>query len=654
MLTSNLKVMKSLNIKSITLLFALLCLVTVNSCKKVENFLDKAPGVDLTEEKIFSSVAQMDKFLATIYRYGIHSQFAYREIATLSTVTPTPGEQIYHPTSDWTDESDLNEQGFGAAIRWNNGTMSPIEVFSHGDNRYYLRWVALRQIAVMLKNIDKVPDITTAYKNQVTAEVKTIRALLYLEMVKYYGGVPIVTQPFEPGVQVVAPRNSIEECFNFIVQQCDEAIASGGLPLAQNISASLKGRISDMVPYAIKSKALLYAASSMYNSATPYLSMTNPADNKLVCYGNYDVKRWEAAADAALTALNRAAVNDIALVFDPNNRYGRYPGDHTIQNDPTSPIVPLGTKPIRGNYEASWSIHNNSEIILNYQFGNAPSNYNNAPFVYIAPTSTLGPSWSGLAVLMNHVRKYERLDGSIQTWPQTGTNLAAKVRELDPRYKQSLIYNNGFYSDLQPIFELSVQAVGSTGKNSIGHWMRKMLPDNIRPVAGAPNIAPLDIIFRLNELYLNYAEAKNEADAAAAGAQFGTSLSAAALNNTVRTPNIYDAVNVIRARSGMPRLPQLSQAQFRERVRNERAIELAFDDHRFWDIRRWQIAEEEGVMRGRMEGMRINRAGGTSPNFTYNWELYQHEPRTFRKEMYLHPFPLSEVEKGGLKQNPGW
>ena len=70
-------------------------------------------------------------------------------------------------------------------------------------------------------------------------------------------------------------------------------------------------------------------------------------------------------------------------------------------------------------------------------------------------------------------------------------------------------------------------------------------------------------------------------------------------------PAAYDAVNAIRARSGMPPLAGLSKEAFRERVRNERAVELAFEDHRFWDIRRWLIAEEEGVMKGNMYGLRI-------------------------------------------------
>jgi hypothetical protein len=138
-------------------------------------------------------------------------------------------------------------------------------------------------------------------------------------------------------------------------------------------------------------------------------------------------------------------------------------------------------------------------------------------------------------------------------------------------------------------------------------------------------------LYRLNEFYLNYAEALNEFNGPTAEA--------------------YAAVNAIRTRSGMPDLPEgLSKDQFRTRVRNERDVELAFEDHRFWDIRRWLIAEEEGVMKGAMYGLRITKVNAT----TFSWVPYVFENRSFNKNMYLHPYDLAEVLKGNLVQNPGW
>ena len=102
----------------------------------------------------------------------------------------------------------------------------------------------------------------------------------------------------------------------------------------------------------------------------------------------------------------------------------------------------------------------------------------------------------------------------------------------------------------------------------------------------------------------------------------------------------------------MPDLPVgLSKGQFRERVRNERAIELAFEDHRFWDIRRWMIAENEGVMNGKMYGIKIYKIDGSNE---FRYEPYVFETRTWTRKLYLHPFSTNEINKQYLIQNPGY
>ena len=157
--------------------------------------------------------------------------------------------------------------------------------------------------------------------------------------------------------------------------------------------------------------------------------------------------------------------------------------------------------------------------------------------------------------------------------------------------------------------------------------MIKHIPEAL----GSGNVVPSIALFRLNEFYLNYAEALNEFEGPVADA--------------------YAKVNAIRLRSGMPAFPAgLSKAQFRTRLQNERDIELAFEDHRFWDIRRWLIAENDGVMKGDMYGIKITRVNAT----TFSWVPYVFETRSFLKRMYLHPYDLTEVLKGDLIQNPGW
>ena len=606
---------------------------TNNSCKKdITKFLEKAPGVDVSENTIFTSGEQLDIFLATIYRFGLPSILAYRD-NTLSATAPISATSVAHPISSSSDESDASEATFITANFWNEGAILPDNIIAREDYRFHTRFIALRQIAIMLKRINEVPDISEAYKNQVIAEVKSIRAFIYFEKVKRYGGMPIITDTFEPGVPVQIPRNSLEENINFIIKDCNEAIASNALPAQQ--TPALAGRITRLVPYAIKSKTLLYAASPLFNTATPYLPMNNTADNKFVCYTNFDRNRWKLAADAAKDVLDQAVLANVRLINDPANTRGRYPN---IDTDPTAgnAIFALGKVPVPGNYERAWSDYNNSEIILTFQ-GYRAADWNNAPWTFIVPRST-GGFWCGLSVTLNHVSKYEKLDGTPQTWEAGGgTNLIAKYRELDPRFKQSIAYTTSYFTAVHPnmsIFTGGAQGGTAAAPNPGGNWMRKIIPLNIREGGLMPRTLPNDIILRLNEFHLNYAEALNEFAGPNAEA--------------------YAAVNIIRARSGMPNLPaNLSQKQFQDRVRNERAVELAFDSHRFWDVRRWLIAEEEGVMRGSMRGLRITQSG-TAPNFLYSWVPFTFETRTFNKNLYLHPLPLAEVLKGQYVQNPGW
>lgn len=132
-------------------------------------------------------------------------------------------------------------------------------------------------------------------------------------------------------------------------------------------------------------------------------------------------------------------------------------------------------------------------------------------------------------------------------------------------------------------------------------------------------------------MYLNYAEALNE-------------------SLPVPSTEVYNAVNAVRKRSGMPALPQgLSQTAMRQRIKNERAIELAFEEHRWWDVRRWK--DGETYFNGPMYEMEITKNSDNS--YTYNKVVF--EDRIFTDKMNLYPIPKSDMDKNPLyQQNPGW
>lgn len=602
--------------KLATGLFSALLLFSVSCRKPLSEFLDKAPGVDVTEDIVFSKRANVEAYVSTLYQYGIVSiLYPNTGNTNYSTImgNPTTGaaSNIWGTTSSATDEGE-SAAAFVQWHVWNAAGITPANIIANEDSRYWMRWKAIRIACILLERVDEVPDADAAYKAQVKGEAKFMRALENFESLKRYGGFPIVTKRFVNFDDAKIPRNTVEECVNAIVKDCDEA--AGTLPLSY--PSAMRGRASRLAALALKSRTLLYAASPLFNTATPYLSMTNAADNKLICYGNFDNNRWKLAADAAKAVLDEAASAGVALIDVPANR------------DPTVANV------ANGNYRVAWEKLDNSEIIIADKTLPAAGRFTHPWYSLVPPV--FNSFWTGNAINFNFQKKYEvKATGLPQVWDAAGgPDLLAKYDQLDPRFKQSICYVGSRWSATYPIAE-TWQGGNHVANCPGGAWMKKHFPDAEESGSLPPSIA----LFRLNEFYLNYAEAQNEFAGADVSSATGPSL----------TPR--EAVNVIRTRSAMPGLAAgLSQTAFRTRVRQERDIELAFEEHRFWDIRRWLIGEQEGVMTGAMYGLKITRVNAT----TFSWIPYVFETRTFLKKMYLHPYDQTEVLKGLLVQNPGW
>jgi len=557
------------------ILAIVLATITTSCENSFGNFLDKAPGVDVTEDTIFTSKAQVETFVASAYYWGMHTDLALIDERDGSDGSISAACEEAEDACPW----------HWVHSKWNNGGMSSSV---QADWRWNSRWRAIRIVNILIERIYNVPT-DAAYRSQVEGEAKFIRALNYFEMFKHYGGVSIIDHRFQLGENLLVQRSTLQQTLDFILKDCDDAIKF----LPATYEPLYRGRATKLAALALKSKALLFAASPQFNTDKPVLEL--PGHNDLICFGSYDANRWQLAADAAKAAIEAVPSSGFHLITDQG---------------------------IDKNYKYVWEHFDNAEIIL------ADKKARTMRFNLFLPPSMLGEM--GNTLTLNFQKYYEKKDGTPQTWDMNGGNdLNKKYDELDPRFKQSIAYNGSYWSPKYPLVVTTTEPVGRDLTNCFGGaWIHKPAPDAYEVYSIPGNWA----IFKVNELYLNYAEALNEAQGPVKEA--------------------YDAVQIIRARSGMPPFADgLSKEQFRTKLRNERAIELFFDGHRIFDERRWLISDTEGLMKGNMWGIKIYAITGSSE---FRYKPYVFSVRTFYPRMYLHPFMQNEVDKGYLIQNPGY
>jgi starch-binding outer membrane protein, SusD/RagB family len=460
------------------------------------------------------------------------------------------------------------------------------------DNQWNFNYTGIRRANDFLLNVlPNIPD--KLFKSQQTidmlaGQVYFLRALFHFELLKRYGGIPIVTEIFDANSGIDIPRNTYDECIDFIVSECDKAASL--LPTEYSDKENDFGRITKGASYALKSRALLYAASQFFN---------DPAENK-ESYEHrvYNDLGWEEAA--------KAAHDVIAL-----DVYSLYPDYGLFFN----------------------TLQGNEEIILSRM--EAASNFiemANGPSGYTGGRGGTGPS-------LNLVEAYDMADGSKFDWnyPQMAENPFAN---RDPRFYASILFNGvQWMGETVDTYE-GGDDMDDINSTRTGFYMKKFLSEEARWFGGTTGTAyhcfPL---IRYAEILLNYAEAMNEA--------YGPEIDPKGYGMTAK-----QAVEMIRERAGL--IPfritnGLSKNEMRDVIRHERRIELAFEEHRSFDVRRWKIAEQ--TLGGTIYGLKIIKENDGS----YTYSKVKVEDRVFSSKMYLYPIPQYELNwNAALVQNSGW
>lgn len=560
-----------------------LCL---SSCEK--EFLEKPESNDVTIDEVFSERIKAEPFLWETYRTSIPVGFPYE--------WDRHNGMYASMLMGASDEGDVFDSWTGS----NNHNSGNVSTDYTGEDDFHTHYKGIRNANIFLANIDQVSDIPEKEKEQMKAEAIFLRALQYEDLIKRYGAVPIVDTVLSIKGEILLPRNTYEECVEFIVKSCDEAAAV----LPDSYPPNFTGRITKGAALALKGRVLLYAASPLHNTNIPYME----AKRELTGYPSFDPQRWQRAADANKAVLDWAESAGVSLV--------------TASADPAE------------NYRNAIEQLQNSEIILaNQAHGWWGASW---PMMgqFVMPRGVYG-GWFGHGVTLEHAQKYYTQDGTDQTWPEEGSRseFMEKMQEMEPRFQYSVLYSGAKWNDEIGVLNFFKTKDGAWSSNApvngVG-YMRKFL---VKGNWGGGQFSWT--IFRLAEFYLNYAEALNEV--------------------SPLDQKAIDALNVIRRRAGIPEIdsndPRYgTQEELRKAIWRERAVELAFEEHRFFDVRRWMIADQEGVMKGAFHGLNLYEQADGS--FIYKKEPF--ETRVWDNKLYLYPIPQEEIDKGYIQQNPGW
>ncbi|MEI6754500.1 MAG: RagB/SusD family nutrient uptake outer membrane protein [Paludibacter sp.] len=409
------------------------------------------------------------------------------------------------------------------------------------------------------------------------AEAHIAQAYYYMELIKLYGGVPLVNGLLEQTSNLYIPKSPYDSVVNFIVSEIDTYKKDLQVNWKTDTQfAASDGRFSLGSALAIKTRVLLYAASPLHNP-------------------NNDVVKWQRAASAANDLINTSGLNLFLATSYAN---------YFIGNNPLT----------------------STETILAIR-----SSANNTIEKQNYPIATPGGS-TGECPTENLVSQYEYV----------GIPYAAnRYANRDPRFAASIVYNGSVWNS-RVINQLpgGTDDLTKSKASPTGYYLKKFLTDNLNLTASTPGTAQHQwVVFRYAEILLDYAEAMNEA--------YGPDYAP-----TGYTMNARQALIKVRARASnsLPAITTTAVSDFRNAVKHERMIELAFEGHRYWDLLRWKDAET--VLNKPVQGVQISGLS-TAPIYT----VVDVAKRVFNAQAnYYFPFQYSEIvnSKGTLIQNPGY
>ena len=593
-------------------IYILLTTISLSLLQACNSFFDQMPDDQLTLELVFQSKQYSEEFLANAYSY-------------VKDEADRKGGVPFDPLSDDFDVPYSESPAYPLNIgNWNPS--------SGNYNFWHHYYRGIRQATYFILHIDENrelqgmaggPQLIKQYK----AEARFLRAFFYFNLLRQYGPVIII------GDEIIAsdldgddpkmnlPRTPYDACVDYIVSELD--LAAADLPVHFTAQSERDyGRATKVACMAVKSRMLLYATSAQFNGNTEYSEVTNP-DGTPLFNVQYDATKWERAANAAKDLIDLDILGLYKVAGEDGN---------------IDPYLSY-----RDLFLAPW----NSEVLFARKGSDLGWPYEK----HTAPRPIGG--WPSYSLTQQLVDEYETASGKRIDEPGTdyvengfsqadgryteaGTYMMYVNRE--PRFYVTVLYNGAYFpSRVNGPQRMEFFKTGSSGRDGARDYPHTgyIVGKNISPNSDVRNsqfIARPYVLYRYAEVLLSYVEALNE--------------------SSPGHPDVTKYLNMIRERAGLPAVPDgLGQSEMRERIRHERRIELAVENLRWSDTRRWKIAEQTDG--GEFWGM--NTGAGTSLHDPAYYQRTVFERRVFRKEYYLFPIPQSEVDRNSnIVQNPGW
>lgn len=534
------------------------------SCKKV---LDVKPTNFVSDEAVFKDITLTSQFVTNIYS-SLLSGFDRRD-AGLGQDWSVGFGLLDMATDDIEAHASLNVNLIQA------GDLNSSN-FNFSTEMWQANYVLIRKANTLLARIDAVPTTDQQLKARLKAEARFLRAFGYSELVKAFGGVPLIITEQMISDDLSVPRSTYDECIKFIVDECDAAATD----LALTYSDAELGRATKGAAMSLKARMLLYYASPL----------NNPAN---------DAQRWASAAKAAKDVMDLG-------VYDTHPNYYRLFMDKTGNREVI--FAKKFARPTR-IHETAWKLAMSIE---------APS--------------VIGGAWGGFHATQNLVESYESKDGKSIADPTGNFDRNDPYSNRDSRLDNSVLRNGSSWKGATvETFEGGNANKPTNGdRTKTGYGLKKFIDEKYVSADAVYQGGDNDWIYmRYAEILLIYAEAQNEAIG-----PDGTVLA---------------AINKVRARAGQPGLTTMSQSQMREKIRNERRVELSFEEHRFFDVRRWKL----GMTYFNQPVKRVKIVKNANGSFTYTDEVL--ENRQYKEHYNLLPVPQIELERNNkLVQNPGY